>query len=422
MTITFNNAPRSEAAAGNLVSTISNADRINLKPTELEQLRQKCIEPLLEKFQLVKFSEGERQLHQNYDTTMAISEAKQHCQIYGMDKVFNIVTPDQDQTANPGKITSSRSLFDHYSTMTVDEVRASINHFRLYGQDFHLQNLQWSEEFFKASCTPDLRMKITEKTRDIPNTEQGGPLFFFFMIRTILHLSEEGARVMLQKIQHMRVTDFEEEDVDKVVSLLRASLDRLQSINKLPFDIERQLFSIFRSCSVPEFSDIFKAMEHSHTLRMKTFTPEDILTIAEDEYQRLSPTWSDSARTKSAFAASSDTICWNCGEPDHTYRSCPKPQNRRSPFHPLRQAPPRGSPHKKTFFGKERSWCATCNLWGNHLTQEHIVGYKKRNNSEPPLNINAPGPLSRTPLPTSTINLADSEETFFERINKAMNS
>ena len=424
MTINFNSNARTADKAGNLVSTISNSDRASLKPTELEKLRQNCIEPLPEKFQLIRFTEGDRQLDQNYNITMAINEAKQHCQIFGMDEVFDIVVPDPDQTSNPGKIVSSRSLFDHYSSITVDEVRASIEHFRIYGQDYHLQNLQWSEEFFKSSCAPDLRMKIAEKTREIPNTEKGGPLYFLYMIKTILHLSEEGARVMLRKIQTMKVTDFEGEDVDKVVSLLRASIDRLKSINKLPFDIERQLFGIFRSCSVPDFSDIFKAMEHTHTLHMKTFTVEEILKVAEDEFQRLSQTWSNAARPKSSFIASSTATCWNCGEPGHTFRSCPKPKNPRSPYHPYRQAPSPGEPHKKKMFGKERLWCGKCHNWGNHLTQNHIANFKSQPPTQPNANLlsttkNATDTLE-TSLPTSTINFADSDDTFFDRINKAM--
>jgi hypothetical protein len=30
--------------------------------------------------------------------------------------------------------------------MTVNECRASVEHYRLYGQGYHLQNLDWSQE------------------------------------------------------------------------------------------------------------------------------------------------------------------------------------------------------------------------------------------------------------------------------------
>ena len=296
-----------------------------------------------------------------------------------MDDVFNIVVPDQDQVTNPGAIDTSKSryLFDCYASMTLDDIKTSIAHFRTYGQDYHLQNLQWSEEFFKASSDPNLRRKILEKTSDLGPLEQGGPAYFFFMIQTILHVSEEGARVMLKKLQTMKLSSFQGEDVDKVVSLLRASLERLDAINKTPFDIEKQLFKVFRSCSVPEFSEFFKTMEFNHALGTSAFSVEEILSIAEDQYQKLSGEWNTHISKPSSFLSSSrQTICWNCGKKDHTIGNCPEPRDPNSPHNPFKQPPPEGQPHTKRMYGKDCKWCSKCKRWGNHFTDEHVVGYR----------------------------------------------
>ena len=108
------------------------------------------------------------------------------------------------------------------------------------------------------------------------------------MIQTILHVSEEERRVMLKKLQTMKLLSFQGEDVDKVVSLLRASLERLDAINKTPFDIEKQLIKIFCSCSVPKFSEFFKTMEFNHALGTSALSVKAILSITEDQYQKLS--------------------------------------------------------------------------------------------------------------------------------------
>jgi hypothetical protein len=42
-------------------------------------------------------------------------------------------------------VLSMRSLLTNYSTMKVNECRASVEHYRLYGQGYHLQNLDWRQ-------------------------------------------------------------------------------------------------------------------------------------------------------------------------------------------------------------------------------------------------------------------------------------
>jgi hypothetical protein len=44
--------------------------------------------------------------------------------------------------------------------MSVNECRYSVEHYRLYGQAYHLQNLDWSREMLERSCKDDLRNKI----------------------------------------------------------------------------------------------------------------------------------------------------------------------------------------------------------------------------------------------------------------------
>jgi hypothetical protein len=55
-------------------------------------------------------------------------------------------------SANGKGVFSMQSLLANYSTMTVNECRASVEHYRLYGQSCHLQNLYWSQEMLERSC------------------------------------------------------------------------------------------------------------------------------------------------------------------------------------------------------------------------------------------------------------------------------
>ena len=51
-------------------------------------------------------------------------------------------------------------------------------------------------------------------------------------------------------------------------------------------------------------------------------------------------------------------------------------------------APKSGEPHTKTIDGKEKHYCSTCRggkgTWTNHLTKDHVVGYKKDNGAGTP--------------------------------------
>jgi hypothetical protein len=61
--------------------------------------------------------------------------------------------------------------------MMVNECRTYMEHYRLYGQAYHLQDRDWSQEMLEQSCEGDLRNKILEKSMDIPAIQMGGPTF-----------------------------------------------------------------------------------------------------------------------------------------------------------------------------------------------------------------------------------------------------
>ena len=49
----------------------------------------------------------------------------------------------------------------------MDDVHQSTRFFKMYGQDYHIQNLEWSELFLEQSCTDELKKKVLESTMRI---------------------------------------------------------------------------------------------------------------------------------------------------------------------------------------------------------------------------------------------------------------
>ena len=63
----------------------------------------------------------------------------------------------------------------------------------LYGQEYDLENLQWSQELLEESCERSLHDKVLEKAHAIPVIELDGPIFFLIMAQTIMSLTEKSS-------------------------------------------------------------------------------------------------------------------------------------------------------------------------------------------------------------------------------------
>jgi hypothetical protein len=84
------------------------------------------------------------QLDTVYSIGLLIVELTKHLTHFAMVDVFErVLLPT---SANDKGVLSMRSLIAYYSTMTVKECRASVEHYYLYGQGYHLQNIDWSQE------------------------------------------------------------------------------------------------------------------------------------------------------------------------------------------------------------------------------------------------------------------------------------
>ena len=317
---------------------MKNTERATLTTTNLEKLRVNAVKGMEEKFDLTDPIEtvaetGIEVMKHNVDVTTLIEASQKHCQRYGMDEVFQLVLPNDDQVANPGQIQENRTvdLFENYSASSdaiYQRICLSTRFYRTYGQEYDLQNLDWSESFFSNCCTPELRTKINEKMKLTDDLYHGGPLYFFEMIRTILALSEDGASALKDQIKNLKMQSFKGENVPRAVTLLRGSYRRLNLIGDVPLDVPHQLIKIFETCLVSEFSSTFSTIKSLHYLRKTQaggheYSVEDILSTAEASYLSLGSIWNVPKDFKGATINSSSIKCWGCGRRGHGLHDCP---------------------------------------------------------------------------------------------------
>ena len=412
----FNTAARTLAAGRTLQQATSNEERAKLTVSQKEKLRVGAISGLDTKFGMHRLvadqAVGTDLLTQNFEISHLIEQVRKRCENYGMIDVFTLVIPDPT-SSNPGAVqtttvkdvvvTSTLNLFDSYSSVTRQQVQASSEHYLLFGQDFDVENLKWSEDFLSNSCEPDLRNKINENMMLSQDTYQGGPLFFYELIQIILTLTADDAEAMKTSIKTMTLQDFQGENVDKAVTLLRASIKRFKLIDEVPLNISDQLTEIFQTASVDKFKQSFILLQTMNGMQESSYDPESILETASRYYKKLAAEWNvpDNHKT-STFTAGTrrGPICWGCGKPGHTIQNCrstndadrkrilkERRQNRPVPgtANPSGQntrpdlVPPKENEKQvKQLNGSTVKWCQTCRRWGNHSTTEHVVGYKKQ--------------------------------------------
>jgi hypothetical protein len=415
----FRHEVRSAVEQKGIFQSISNSKRNTLKPVDKEKYRVNATTGLSDKFGLISVSgnlvDAVELLNENVVATKLITKVKDHCTTYGMHEVFTIVTPPTDAAAEVDD-SLSKDLFDKYSTITKDEILKSTLFYRGYGQDYDLENLAWAETFLKNCCDKNLSDKLDERMDKYSALERGGPIFFYEMMQAILTLTTDSAALMKDKLRSLKMQDFLGEDVNKVVTLLRGTIKRLEMINDVPIDLPKQIIAIFRTCSVPEFTQIFTTISSLHTLGPlaggKDYDSETLLEAAESAYVKLSTIWNVPDNTKtSTFITKNGITCWGCGENGHSLDQCPhKTASEKEAIHKekkkqmqslnsvqpdlnrelsykeqIRIPPKAGEKQTKMIGTQERKWCEKCNKWTlTHGTSTHRSKSEIRNDKDTP--------------------------------------
>ena len=279
---------RSDLEAGGMAVAIKKEDRQQLSADALLKLQRASTEGMTHKFFLMGSSK-EDQLVQCYNLALRVEELKLHMKktdIVSALEIFETIIP-VPSVAFPNPMPNTPSLFDkNGEALSEGHVRATMKFKRYYGMPYDIQDLQWSQEFLENSCEEDLRIKVLEKTRQIPDTEQGGGLFYYFMIKLIQSDVERAARGLIVRLEKMTLKSLSGENVFTACSLIRGVYDKLESIGKTPDDVDITILKIMQTSSVDDYNDVFKGLYHFNLLGLGTKkTPSEILDVAESVYK-----------------------------------------------------------------------------------------------------------------------------------------
>jgi hypothetical protein len=376
---------------------------------DLVKFTSRATEGLKTKFRIMSLSWKDRdQLDTVYSIGLLIIELTKHLTHFDMvDGFEQVLLPT---SANDKRVVLMRSLLANYSTMTVNECRTSVEHYRLYGQGYHLHNLDWSQEMLERSCEDDLRNKILEKSMDIPAIQMGGHTFLTLIMHEVTSTTEDSIRALTSRITNMKLTNFKGEDVTKAASQLRGAIAALEIVNQVPHDIVERLLDIFQSTSVVEFNATFRVMcIQQRTLGMN-FVRAEIMNLAESLYSDLSSKgeWNGVANPgdDSVFLGRRETVCWDCGETGHHAGDtrCKRPKKHSQPTPDVTEkiqaaagqgkwtAPKEGESNEKVISGRPYIWNA----------QRHR-GWRKKRNTGDTANLAEVSTATTEPNDTSTL-------------------
>jgi hypothetical protein len=266
---------------------------------------------------------------------------------FGMNEVFMIPEDaddwvDKTNSELDGLMVTRRNLTEEWHSITEAQVCASTVFYQRRGQDYDKENLYWSLELLEKSCDPELREKITELCDEAADEERGGPLFYWHLMHCLSTCTEEASRMLCKVVRDLDPRKIPGEDINKACSMIRGALIRLrvagpQGTSLIPSDIVLSLLDVFQRTSVEPFNKMFEALGFNRALGIMATTVDTkyILKLAENKYSELKGTslWTGAGLPDSLFPTQETTTegagrtCWNCNEPGHMARDCPRPRN-----------------------------------------------------------------------------------------------
>ena len=281
--------------------------------------------------------DDESKLDDCYNIGTKVEKVEARHRLYDMHDVFTIVVPEEN-----GKTLKEEAynLYTEYATISPDMVAASNKWYNSWPKGPTWQeNLNWTHQFFEYNVAPEVAEKVNEIYMLYPIETRGGPLYFILLMNQLLSQTEEAVLALQVRLKKLNLKNIPGENVDKAISLARAAILRLETFNKTPEDLVRNLLKSFQTTSVSSFNEVFRHMEKQRFLDQALGGGKDKLTatgifnVAAAQYRLL---WEEGEwtgiRTQGEAIFTNQTnavrgVCWNCGGSDHQLPDCKLPRD-----------------------------------------------------------------------------------------------
>jgi hypothetical protein len=203
---------------------------------------------------------------------------------------------------------------------------------------------------------------------------------------------------LIERLESFSLKTLSGENIFVACSLIKGVLNKLESIGRVPTDIDITVLNIMQTSSLDAFNSFFMTIMHYNDSNLGVSkTVDEILTLAETQYKRhLEPghthPWKGTGRVgKSTFITEAEVAVelqanaaaaelekrgaepprWNPNTPGNNRGRRGRGGN---PATAWKRIPPgAGEPTSKMVDGTTVYWCGTCKYWNTtHTTVQHI--------------------------------------------------
>ena len=405
----------------------------------------------------------------HYSLSKLNKECAQNLNVYDLLGPFQtIVFP----TVPGGKVLNkdvsgnylTHDLFNNTFQVTAQQVADSSRWYSGYTlpADRFQEDLEWSLAYFKNNVDAALYARIHSKLLTFDERCRGGPLFFKLLNDETTTNSDANKKALIVIVDTYKIkTDCKGEIIPDVVDLFRSITDTVYALHddSLPDEYVDKLISIFTSTSVDEFNGLFESLKNdlfksqlqasitnslivpsteSSSLTNNLAGASYVLEYACRAYYTLCQkgSWDkclQQAPGDSAFIAgdgsqppTTERRCFNCNEPTHHLRNCPKPRDHatinknrelhgskrqptgfrggRTPYtRPTKwRLPEDGENNKRVIDNKPYTFNPTSKRWEPDSTPDSGQLPQGANVSQPPVPPTAPATPTAPPTPSPT--------------------
>lgn len=379
---------RTEAEIVSSYATVKKEDRAQMKVSEFSKLQLSAEEGEKTHFTLVEIDgvSNREQIKKLAMIHALLKVLKRSMQTFDMVDVFS--TPKK-MTDNAGvwlpEGNESVDLFEAPNDVDLATVLHACSFRAKFGQDFVIQNLNWSGKRILNSCDDNLKGKILEELSGYDLTAQAGPVYLKVLLDLILTASHQSLRGLVTQFQTLSPKDFPGENVMEYITHARGAYEMLRQHNALPFDALLIIVTALQDVSTEQFKTLIKTAHANYVLKHKPLlTVRTLFDTAQQEYNSLAASgqWERGNGGQSHDAVfvhqqNQDAASFHSGRGGRGRggrgrsggrgsrgggRSA-RGHGRNFGYEKDRRPPAPGEPKERDSNGRPEKWCGTCGYW-----------------------------------------------------------
>ncbi|EED86705.1 predicted protein [Thalassiosira pseudonana CCMP1335] len=233
-----------------------------------------------------------------------------------------------------------RDLFDHYTTITIEEVRKwqlALNRYTKQ-ESVERQSLRWLMAFLRNSITGELWDRVKIVYDQVPKSESGALTLLKLVYEKTMLMTQENVsslKYFIKLFANTGLTRFTGESVTIAGKQLIVACTRLSDVGQLPQDTLKDVLAGLSKCSCESFRKVYDHLlqtESINALQEVTVPCKTILRRVKEVFIGAVTMYNSLCLSNKWYNPNNRGggvhSCWNCEEEGCHVRKCSKPKDK----------------------------------------------------------------------------------------------